>query len=58
MEEMLGSDEWMEVVSTGSVAEPVVGWVPKGADWLTVIIKNLEDRYTLLPQPGHRYEVW
>lgn len=56
MDEMLSSNQWTETVAaTGGAAVGSVLWVPRGADWFISLLKTIEDRYAVLPQPGHRY---
>lgn len=56
MDETLDSEQWIEAVAAGvGAAVGSVVWVPRGADWFVSLLKTIEDRYTILPQPGHRY---
>lgn len=56
MDETLGNEQWMDGVCAGAVVSSrVAGWVPRGADWLVALLRTIEDRYAMLPQPGHRY---
>lgn len=55
MDETLGNEQWSEPVAGGTgAAVGALLWVPKGADWFITLLKTIEDRYALLPQPGHR----
>lgn len=57
MDESLESPQWCEGVGAGTVA--VTGaalWVPQAADWFVTLLRTIEDRYSLLPQPGHRLQ--
>lgn len=55
MDEALGSEQWSEPVAAGvSVAVGDVLWIPRSADWFIALLKTIEDRYAMLPQPGHR----
>ncbi|KAL4712322.1 hypothetical protein ACJJTC_004084 [Scirpophaga incertulas] len=57
MDEILSSEQWTEPVAAG--IEAAVGslvWVPRGADWFVSLLKTIEDRYAILPQPGHRLQ--
>ncbi|GBP33625.1 RAD50-interacting protein 1 [Eumeta japonica] len=57
MEESLSNEQWMEAVAGGAgAAVGAVVWVPRGADWFISLLKTIEDRYALLPQPGHRLQ--
>ncbi|XP_052740464.1 RAD50-interacting protein 1 [Bicyclus anynana] len=57
MDETLGSDQWVEPVAAGvGAAVGSVLWVPRGADWFITLLKTIEDRYAMLPQPGHRLQ--
>ncbi|XP_045448874.1 RAD50-interacting protein 1 [Melitaea cinxia] len=57
MDEMLDSEQWIEPVAAGvGAAVGSVVWVPRGADWFVSLLKTIEDRYTVLPQPGHRLQ--
>lgn len=57
MDETLGSEQWCEPVAAGvSSAVGTVLWVPRGADWFIALLKTIEDRYAVLPQPGHRLQ--
>ncbi|XP_028043973.1 RAD50-interacting protein 1 [Bombyx mandarina] len=57
MDEILGSDQWTEPVVTGTgVATGAILWVPRAADWFVTLLKTIEDRYAVLPQPGHRLQ--
>ncbi|KOB79405.1 RAD50-interacting protein 1, partial [Operophtera brumata] len=48
------------------LSEPVAGgatsavgallWVPRSADWFITLLKTIEERYAMLPQPGHRLQ--
>lgn len=53
---MLSNDEWLLPLGSNNVdlSEENEG-IPQGADWLVSLLQTLHDRYTLLPQPGHRY---
>lgn len=55
MDETLGSEQWSEAVAAGvGSAVGSVLWVPRGADWFIALLKTIEERYAVLPQPGHR----
>lgn len=55
MDETLGSSQWEEPVAGGAgAATGALLWVPRGADWFITLLKTIEDRYSALPQPGHR----
>ncbi|XP_075973425.1 RAD50 interactor 1 [Anticarsia gemmatalis] len=57
MDESLESSQWCEGVGAGTAA--VTGaalWVPRAADWFVTLLRTIEDRYALLPQPGHRLQ--
>ncbi|CAG5031588.1 unnamed protein product [Parnassius apollo] len=57
MDEALGNEQWSEPVAAGvSVAVGSVLWVPRSADWFIALLKTIEDRYAMLPQPGHRLQ--
>ncbi|KAL0892967.1 hypothetical protein ABMA27_014637 [Loxostege sticticalis] len=57
MDETLGSEQWSEAVASGvGAAVGSVVWVPRGADWFIALLKTIEDRYAVLPQPGHRLQ--
>ncbi|KAM3964419.1 RAD50 interactor 1 [Aphomia sociella] len=57
MDETLDSEQWCEPVAAGvSSAVGTVLWVPRGADWFISLLKTIEDRYAVLPQPGHRLQ--
>ncbi|XP_072932060.1 RAD50-interacting protein 1 isoform X2 [Epargyreus clarus] len=57
MDETLDNDQWIEAVATGvGSAVGCVLWVPRGADWFISLLKTMEDRYFILPQPGHRLQ--
>ncbi|CAH0397943.1 unnamed protein product [Chilo suppressalis] len=57
MDETLGSEQWSEAVAAGvGAAVGSVVWVPRGADWFIALLKTIEDRYAMLPQPGHRLQ--
>ncbi|KAJ0177152.1 hypothetical protein K1T71_007161 [Dendrolimus kikuchii] len=57
MDETLGSEQWSEAVASGvGAAVGSVLWVPRGADWFIALLKTIEDRYAVLPQPGHRLQ--
>lgn len=56
IDEMLSNDEWLlplggNNVELGDENESI----PQGADWLVSLLQTLHDRYSLLPQPGHKY---
>ncbi|XP_045529430.1 RAD50-interacting protein 1 [Pieris brassicae] len=57
MDEMLDNEQWFEPVAAGVGA--AVGsfvWVPRGSDWFVALLKTIEERYAILPQPGHRIQ--
>ncbi|VVC86474.1 unnamed protein product [Leptidea sinapis] len=57
MDEMLDNEQWIEPVGSGVCA--AVGsllWVPRGSDWFVALLKTIEERYAILPQPGHRIQ--
>lgn len=55
MDETLDNEQWIEPVAQGvGAAVGSVVWVPRGADWFIALLKTIEDRYAMLPQPGHR----
>lgn len=55
MDETLESSQWSEGVGTGAgAATGAALWIPRAADWFVTLLRTIEDRYTLLPQPGHR----
>ncbi|XP_059045414.1 RAD50-interacting protein 1 [Achroia grisella] len=57
MDETLDNDQWCEPVASGvTSAVGTVLWVPRGADWFITLLKTIEDRYAVLPQPGHRLQ--
>ncbi|CAH2246959.1 RAD50-interacting protein 1 [Pararge aegeria] len=57
MDETLGNEQWIEPVAAGvGAAVGSVVWVPRGADWFIALLKTIEDRYSMLPQPGHRLQ--
>ncbi|KPJ08133.1 RAD50-interacting protein 1 [Papilio machaon] len=57
MDEALESEQWCEPVAAGvSVAVGAALWVPRCADWFIALLKTIEDRYSMLPQPGHRLQ--
>ncbi|XP_013168977.1 PREDICTED: RAD50-interacting protein 1 [Papilio xuthus] len=57
MDEALESEQWCEPVAAGvSVAVGAALWVPRSADWFIALLKTIEDRYAMLPQPGHRLQ--
>ncbi|XP_032519394.2 RAD50-interacting protein 1 isoform X1 [Danaus plexippus] len=57
MDETLDNSQWIEPVASGVVsAVGSVLWVPRGADWFIALLKTIEDRYAMLPQPGHRLQ--
>ncbi|XP_068631637.1 RAD50-interacting protein 1 [Battus philenor] len=57
MDEALGSEQWSEPVAAGvEVAVGTVLWVPRSADWFIALLKTIEDRYSMLPEPGHRLQ--
>ncbi|XP_034830653.1 RAD50-interacting protein 1 [Maniola hyperantus] len=57
MDETLGNEQWIEAVASGvGAAVGSVVWVPRGADWFIALLKTIEDRYAMLPQPGHRLQ--
>ncbi|CAH2106494.1 unnamed protein product [Euphydryas editha] len=57
MDETLDSEQWIEAVAAGvGSAVGSVVWVPRGADWFVTLLKTIEDRYSILPQPGHRLQ--
>ncbi|XP_026317786.1 RAD50-interacting protein 1 [Hyposmocoma kahamanoa] len=57
MDETLGSEQWSEAVAAGvGSAVGSVVWVPRGADWFIALLKTIEERYAVLPQPGHRLQ--
>ncbi|KAG7302858.1 hypothetical protein JYU34_012841 [Plutella xylostella] len=53
MDETLGSSEWRSVVCAGGGA---AGWVPRAADWFIALLTTIEERYAVLPRPGHRLQ--
>ncbi|XP_053607174.1 RAD50-interacting protein 1 [Plodia interpunctella] len=57
IDEMLSNEQWCESVASGvgSAVGPML-WVPRGADWFIALLKTIEDRYAVLPQPGHRLQ--
>ncbi|XP_063825281.1 RAD50-interacting protein 1 [Ostrinia nubilalis] len=57
MDETLSSEQWSEAVAAGiGSAVGAMVWVPRGADWFIALLKTIEDRYVVLPQPGHRLQ--
>lgn len=57
MEEALSSPSWMEPIAAGvGVAVGSALWVPRAADWFATMLKTIEERYALLPQPGHKLQ--
>lgn len=57
MDESLGSSQWYEGVGSGtSAVKGAALWVPRAADWFVTLLRTIEDRYALLPQPGHRLQ--
>ncbi|CAH0719433.1 unnamed protein product, partial [Brenthis ino] len=57
MDETLDNEQWIEAVAAGvGSAVGAVVWVPRGADWFIALLKTIEDRYAMLPQPGHRLQ--
>lgn len=55
MDETLQSEYWSEPVAAGaSAAVGALLWVPRSADWFITLLKTIEERYAMLPQPGHR----
>ncbi|XP_050673037.1 RAD50-interacting protein 1 isoform X3 [Leptidea sinapis] len=57
MDEMLDNEQWIEPLGSGVCA--AVGsllWVPRGSDWFVALLKTIEERYAILPQPGHRIQ--
>ncbi|XP_047529205.1 RAD50-interacting protein 1 [Vanessa atalanta] len=57
MDETLDSEQWIEPVAGGvGAAVGALLWVPRGADWFVSLLKTIEDRYAILPQPGHRLQ--
>ncbi|XP_013199774.2 RAD50-interacting protein 1 [Amyelois transitella] len=57
MDEMLSNDQWCEPVALGvGSAVGSMLWVPRGADWFIALLKTIEERYAVLPQPGHRLQ--
>ncbi|XP_063534070.1 RAD50-interacting protein 1 [Cydia strobilella] len=57
MDETIDTESWIEPVAGGmGSAVGSVLWVPRGADWFMSLLKTIEDRYAVLPQPGHRLQ--
>ncbi|XP_050346271.1 RAD50-interacting protein 1 isoform X2 [Nymphalis io] len=57
MDETLDSSQWAEPVAGGAgAAVGALLWVPRGADWFVSLLKTIEERYAILPQPGHRLQ--
>ncbi|KAI5651976.1 RINT-1 / TIP-1 family domain-containing protein [Phthorimaea operculella] len=57
MDETLGSEQWSEPVAAGvGAAVGAAVWVPRAADWLVSLLSTIEQRYSMLPQPGHRLQ--
>ncbi|XP_035433109.2 RAD50-interacting protein 1 [Spodoptera frugiperda] len=55
MDEILESPQWSEGVGSGAgAATGAALWIPRAADWFVTLLRTIEDRYKLLPQPGHR----
>ena len=55
MDETLGSEQWSEPMGAGvGAAVGAALWVPRAADWFIALLKTIQDRYTVLPQLGHR----
>ncbi|XP_077296724.1 RAD50 interactor 1 [Arctopsyche grandis] len=57
IDEMLRSDEWLSTLGSKDIelGEEPEG-IPQGADWLVSLLQTLHDRYSSLPQPGHRLQ--
>ncbi|CAG9094113.1 unnamed protein product [Plutella xylostella] len=49
----LCGSEWRSVVCAGGGA---AGWVPRAADWFIALLTTIEERYAVLPRPGHRLQ--
>uniref|UniRef100_A0A2A4J1C9 RAD50-interacting protein 1 n=1 Tax=Heliothis virescens TaxID=7102 RepID=A0A2A4J1C9_HELVI len=57
MDESLESSQWSEGVGAGAgAATGSALWIPRAADWFVTLLRTIEDRYALLPQPGHRLQ--
>ncbi|XP_026725040.1 RAD50-interacting protein 1 [Trichoplusia ni] len=57
MDESLGCSQWSEGVGAGAgAATGSALWIPRAADWFVTLLRTIEDRYVLLPQPGHRLQ--
>ncbi|KAI8420838.1 hypothetical protein MSG28_008037 [Choristoneura fumiferana] len=57
LDETLDNEQWSEPIAGGNgSAVGTVIWVPRGADWFIALLKTIEDRYAVLPQPGHRLQ--
>ncbi|KAJ8728082.1 hypothetical protein PYW08_016467 [Mythimna loreyi] len=55
MDESLQCPQWCEGVGSGAgAATGSALWIPRAADWFVTLLRTIEDRYKLLPQPGHR----
>ncbi|XP_049869018.1 RAD50-interacting protein 1 [Pectinophora gossypiella] len=57
MDETLGNEQWSEAVAAGvGSAVGAMVWVPRAADWFIALLITIEERYSMLPQPGHRLQ--